>query len=134
MVVLRQAVLEELWRLAAAEPDVEITGFVAEGPTGAQRVQPMRNASPYPDRYYDWDAVQMMEEYVRMDARNESPILIYHSHPGGKPDPSETDMLGALNLGMHYGIVYKMDGFWQLSTWECIDMGILLHAPHEVAP
>ena len=141
MLILRDAVVKEMTEIAARHPQVEVTGFVAEGPTGEQRVQQMRNVSPYPDKYYDWDAVQMMEEYVRLDARNEQPILIYHSHPKGKPDPSETDMLGALHLGMHYGILYPNvtemysgPDRWELSTWECIDMGILLHAPHEVTP
>jgi proteasome lid subunit RPN8/RPN11 len=138
MLTLTKDAVINILRWAEQHADVEVTGFVAEGPAG-QRVQPMTNVASHPDRFYDWDPIEMMKRYGEMDGADERPVAIYHSHPSGRREPSETDMQGALNVGLHYVIAYPNylhhhdDGpVWRLSVWECIDMGILVESEYEV--
>lgn len=148
MLTIARHAVEKMKTCAARFPRIEVTGFVAVGPHG-QRVQPMQNVSPYPDKYYDWDPAEMLEQFNAMDRNGEEPLCFYHSHPSGKSDPSETDMIGALNVGMYYVILYPEtedfcpDGLcqpiatlsdWKMSVWECIEMGVLVSAEYEVAP
>lgn len=123
---------------AMDHPLVEVTGMVVEDASGAQRVQPMQNVAGDPTKYYAWDTTEMRQVFRRMDSLQERPVAIYHSHPGGKSDPSEADMQGALMQGMYYLIAYPdstlpvPEVVWRLSTWECIEPGILLESGYEV--
>lgn len=148
MLRLQQATVIEVLRWAQAHPTLEVCGFV--WCLGEQQVvNPLRNTHPDPTRYYSVDARELAEVYRVMDQRGGEPLAFYHSHPGGKPDPSEQDMLGAMNVGMHYLIVYPWEPqfskdqaafhgaegpIWRLSAWECIGMQILVEDQYEVIP
>lgn len=136
MLRLSADVVKEMLRWAGEYPTVEVTGMVIEhGGSGLQRVRPMQNIAKDPSKYYAWDIREMGQVFKSMDRTGEWPIAIYHSHPGGKPDPSETDMQGAVMEGMHYLILYPcrddMGGpdCWHVSAWECLEPGILVKAP-----
>jgi proteasome lid subunit RPN8/RPN11 len=145
MLELRKDAVVDILRWAERYPTIEVTGMVAAGPTW-QRVHPMSNIAREPTRYYEWSPAEMVQAYARMDVSDEQPIAFYHSHPSGKPDPSERDMEGALHVGMHYLIAYPWtredmvlpgepnQPVWRLSTWECIEQGILVEASYEVVP
>lgn len=154
MLRLQQATVATILRLAGEYPTIEVCGFVWAsgdwpGDGELQHVVPLRNTHPEPSRYYSVDAIEMTEAYRVMERAAGEPLAFYHSHPGGKPDPSEQDMLGALNTGMHYLIAYPWvpefakdqaafhgaEGpIWRLSAWECIGMQILVEDQYEVIP
>jgi len=127
---IQQGSWDHIIEWAMRFPHVEVCGMVAS--TG--RVIPMRNESAMPTSQYQWGVQEMREQFSEMDRRGEEPIAFYHSHPNGKPDPSEVDMVGALNAGMVYLIAYQGEAGWTLSAWLCLEPGILVGEPLDVVP
>jgi proteasome lid subunit RPN8/RPN11 len=131
MLSLQRATVAEILRWAAQHPDVEVCGLVWQSGR-RQVVYPLTNVHPDPARYYRTDVEEMRTAYELMDRELGTPIAYYHSHPGGKGEPSEEDMLGAFSPEMHYLIAYPRGGEWRLSTWECLEPQILVAAEVEV--
>jgi len=91
-------------------PD-EACGVVA-GPVGSDRPTrhiPMLNAARSPT-FYELDSTDLLRLYQDMDARDEEPVVIYHSHTATQAYPSPTDIDLAQEPGAHYVLV---------STREC---------------
>jgi [CysO sulfur-carrier protein]-S-L-cysteine hydrolase len=73
-------------------PD-EACGVVA-GPAGSDRpvrFVPMLNAARSPT-FYEFDSADLLRLYREMDARDEEPVIIYHSHTSTEAHPSRTDI------------------------------------------
>ena len=86
-------------------PD-EACGVVA-GPEGSDRPErfiPMVNAARSPT-FYEFDSVDLLQLYKDMDARDEEPVVIYHSHTATEAYPSRTDIGLASEPGAHYVLV-----------------------------
>ncbi len=91
-------------------PD-EACGIVA-GPEGSdrpERLVPMVNAAGSPT-FYEFDPTELLALYKEMWARDEEPVVIYHSHTATEAYPSRTDIGLANEPGAHYVLV---------STREC---------------
>jgi [CysO sulfur-carrier protein]-S-L-cysteine hydrolase len=91
-------------------PD-EACGVVA-GPDGSDRPErfvPMLNAARSPT-FYEFDSADLLRLYKEMDARDEVPVVIYHSHTATEAYPSRTDIGLAQEPEAHYVLV---------STREC---------------
>lgn len=86
-------------------PD-EACGVVA-GPVGTDRPErfiPMLNAARSPT-FYEFDSADLLALYKEMDANDEEPIVIYHSHTATEPYPSRTDIAYASEPNAHYVLV-----------------------------
>lgn len=86
-------------------PD-EACGVVA-GPAGSDRPErfvPMVNAAGSPT-FYEFDSSELLSLYQEMDARDEEPVVIYHSHTATEAYPSRTDINLAMEPGAHYVLV-----------------------------
>ena len=86
-------------------PD-EACGVVA-GPDGSDRPErfiPMLNAARSPT-FYEFDSAELLALYKEMDARDETPVVIYHSHTATEAYPSRTDISFANEPGAHYVLV-----------------------------
>jgi proteasome lid subunit RPN8/RPN11 len=86
-------------------PD-EACGVVA-GPAGSDRPErliEMVNAAGSPT-FYEFDSVDLLQLYKDMDARDEEPVVIYHSHTATEAYPSRTDIGLAGEPGAHYVLV-----------------------------
>lgn len=139
MLRLSEATVTALVRHASATPDREVCGLVWLS-EGLQHVRPLANVHSDPTRYYRTSTDELRSAFAEMGEG--APLAWYHSHPGGKPDPSETDMQGAFDTQMHYLILYPEDEelmaglgqvvgqarYWKLSAWECPEPGLLLAA------
>ena len=148
MITLNKSTIEQLMRWGQAHPEIEVVGMVWGKPDGSQKVVPLSNVHKEPSKYYATDVVELQQVFADM-AEDETLLAFYHSHPSGRHDPSEADMEGALNLGIHYLILYPeithlysgdksqsaiQHKKWCVSAWECIDMGILVGADVLEAP
>ena len=93
-------------------PD-EACGVVAgpEGSDRAERFIPMVNAAGSPT-FYEFDSSELLALYKDMDARDEEPVVVYHSHTATEAYPSRTDIGLASEPHAHYVLV---------STRECFD-------------
>jgi [CysO sulfur-carrier protein]-S-L-cysteine hydrolase len=86
-------------------PD-EACGVVA-GPAGsdrAERMVEMVNAAGSPT-FYEFDSLELLALYKDMDARDEEPVVIYHSHTATEAYPSRTDIGLASEPNAHYVLV-----------------------------
>ena len=86
-------------------PD-EACGVVA-GPVGSdrpERMVEMVNAAGSPT-FYEFDSLELLALYKDMDARDEEPVVIYHSHTATEAYPSRTDIGLASEPGAHYVLV-----------------------------
>ena len=86
-------------------PD-EACGVVAgpEGSDRAERFVPMVNAAGSPT-FYEFDSTELLHLYKDMDARDEEPVVVYHSHTATEAYPSRTDIGLASEPNAHYVLV-----------------------------
>jgi [CysO sulfur-carrier protein]-S-L-cysteine hydrolase len=86
-------------------PD-EACGVVA-GPVGSDtpvRFVPMLNAARSPT-FYEFDSADLLALYKEMDANDEEPVVVYHSHTATEAYPSRTDISLAQEPNAHYVLV-----------------------------
>ncbi len=103
---IRDAIVDHARR---DHPD-EACGVVA-GPEGTDRPTrfvPMLNAARSPT-FYEFDSSDLLQLYKEMDARDEAPVVIYHSHTATEAYPSRTDVSYASEPDAHYVLVSTRD-------------------------
>jgi proteasome lid subunit RPN8/RPN11 len=86
-------------------PD-EACGIVAgpEGSDRAERLVEMVNAAGSPT-FYEFDSTELLALYKEMWARDEEPVVVYHSHTATEAYPSRTDIGLASEPNAHYVLV-----------------------------
>ena len=107
-------------------PD-EACGVVA-GPEGSDRPErfvPMVNAASSPT-FYEFDSTELLKLYRDMDARDEEPVVVYHSHTATEAYPSRTDTGLAMEPNAHYVVVStrehgNSDGPVEFRSYRIVD-------------
>jgi [CysO sulfur-carrier protein]-S-L-cysteine hydrolase len=107
-------------------PD-EACGVVAgpEGTDRAERYIPMVNAAGSPT-FYEFDSSELLALYKDMDARDEEPVVVYHSHTATEAYPSRTDISLASEPNAHYVLVStrehgNSDGPVEFRSYRIVD-------------
>jgi len=111
VLVIDEATRDAIVAHARQDHPDEACGVVA-GPIGSERPArfiPMVNAARSPT-FYEFDSADLLALYRDMDARDEEPVVIYHSHTATEAYPSRTDISYASEPNAHYVLV---------STAEC---------------
>jgi [CysO sulfur-carrier protein]-S-L-cysteine hydrolase len=106
VLVIRADLVEEIVAHARRDHPDEACGVIA-GPAGSDRPErfiPMLNAARSPT-FYEFDSGDLLRLYRDMDARDEDPVVIYHSHTATEAYPSRTDISYASEPGAHYVLV-----------------------------
>jgi proteasome lid subunit RPN8/RPN11 len=113
-------------------PD-EACGVVA-GPEGTDRPArfvPMLNAARSPT-FYEFDSADLLQLYKEMDANDEEPVVVYHSHTATAAYPSRTDIAYASEPGAHYVLVStRADDETEFRSYRIVD-GAVTEEPVEV--
>ena len=112
-------------------PD-EACGVIA-GPEGSDRPErfiPMLNAARSPT-FYEFDSADLLKLYREMDANDEVPVVIYHSHTATEAYPSRTDVSYASEPGAHYVLVSTRDETDEFRSYRIVD-GEITEEPVEV--
>jgi proteasome lid subunit RPN8/RPN11 len=113
-------------------PD-EACGVVA-GPVGSDRPErliEMVNAERSPT-FYRFDAAEQLRVWRAMDAADEEPVVIYHSHTATAAYPSRTDISYASQPDAHYVLVSTRDpDIYELRSYRIVD-GEVTEEPVEV--
>lgn len=110
----------------ADHPD-EACGVIA-GPADSDRPErfiPMINAARSPT-FYEFDSHDLLALYRDLDARNEDPVVIYHSHTATEAYPSRTDISYASEPFAHYVLISTRetgteDGPYELRSFRIVD-------------
>ncbi len=115
MLRLDQATYDAIVAHAKRDHPDEACGIVAgaEGSDLPSRHVPMVNAAGSPT-FYEFDSTELLALYKDMDARDEEPVVVYHSHTATEAYPSRTDIGLASEPNAHYVLV---------STRDCFDEG-----------
>jgi proteasome lid subunit RPN8/RPN11 len=103
---LDQAIYDAIVAHARRDHPDEACGLVA-GPAGSDRpvrFVPMMNAERSPT-FYRFDPAEQLAVYKEMDANDEEPVVIYHSHTATEAYPSRTDIALAGEPNAHYVLV-----------------------------
>jgi proteasome lid subunit RPN8/RPN11 len=113
-------------------PD-EACGIVA-GPEGSDRATrhvAMVNAAGSPT-FYEFDATDLLRLYQEMDAKDEEPVVIYHSHTATEAYPSRTDISYASEPDAHYVLVSTRDpDDHELRSYRILD-GVVTEEPVKI--
>jgi proteasome lid subunit RPN8/RPN11 len=116
----------------ADHPD-EACGVVA-GPIGTDRPArfiPMINAARSPT-FYEFDSGDLLRLYREMDANDEEPVVIYHSHTATEAYPSRTDISYASEPNAHYVLVStREEDTVEFRSYRIVD-GVVTEEPVEV--
>ncbi|HET6654479.1 MAG TPA: M67 family metallopeptidase [Nocardioides sp.] len=106
MLRIDQDIYDAIVAHARKDHPVEACGVVTgpEGSDRAERFVPMINAAGSPT-FYEFDSHDLLGLYKEMDARDEEPVVIYHSHTDTEAYPSRTDIGLAMEPNAHYVLV-----------------------------
>jgi proteasome lid subunit RPN8/RPN11 len=107
---IRRDLVDEIVAHARRDHPDEACGVIA-GPEGSDRPErfiPMLNAARSPT-FYEFDSGDLLRLYREMDAGDEVPVVIYHSHTATEAYPSRTDVSYASEPDAHYVLVSTRD-------------------------
>ena len=127
MLTIRQDLVDAMVAHARADHPDEACGVIA-GPEGSDRPErfiPMVNAARSPT-FYEFDSGDLLRLYRDLDARDEVPVVIYHSHTATEAYPSRTDIAYASEPFAHYVLVSTReagtaDGPFELRSYRIVD-------------
>jgi proteasome lid subunit RPN8/RPN11 len=124
-----------LWEHAEREHPIEACGVIA-GPSSDRT--PTRHIlmdnSAYSPTFYEFDSKALLHLHQELDDRDESPIIIYHSHTSTEAYPSRTDIAYAGEPEAHYVLLSTREGIpsrSELRSFRIID-GIVTEEPVEI--
>ena len=106
MLTIKQSLVDAIVAHARADHPDEACGVIA-GPAGSDRPErfiPMINAARSPT-FYEFESSDLLKLYREMDANDEDPVVIYHSHTATEAYPSRTDVSYASEPFAHYVLV-----------------------------
>ena len=106
MLQISQDLVDKLLAHARADHPDEACGVIA-GSAGSDiptRFIPMVNAARSPT-FYEFDSADLLKLYRDLDANEEDPVVIYHSHTSTQAYPSRTDIAYAAEPSAHYVLV-----------------------------
>lgn len=110
MLQIRRDLVDAIVAHARQDHPDEACGVIA-GPEGSDRPErfvPMLNAARSPT-FYEFDSLDLLKLYREMDANDEVPVVIYHSHTATEAYPSRTDISYASEPDAHYVLVSTRD-------------------------
>jgi proteasome lid subunit RPN8/RPN11 len=127
MLQISQTLIDQMVAHARQDHPDEACGVIA-GPANSGRPErfiPMVNAARSPT-FYEFDSADLLRLYKEMDARNEDPVVIYHSHTATEAYPSRTDISYASEPFAHYVLISTRetgteDGPYELRSFRIVD-------------
>ena len=130
---IRRALVDAMVSHARRDHPDEACGVIA-GPAGTERPErfvEMMNAERSPT-FYRFDSLEQLKVWREMDAADEEPVVIYHSHTATEAYPSRTDISYASEPGAHYVLVSTRDADSpELRSYRIVD-GEVTEEPVEV--
>ena len=139
MLTIAQEIRDAIVAHAKRDHPDEACGVVAgpEGSDRAERFVPMVNAAGSPT-FYEFDSTELLALYKDMDARDEEPVVIYHSHTATEAYPSRTDIGLASEPNAHYVLVStrahgNSDGPVEFRSYRIID-GVVTEEQVTIVP
>lgn len=110
MLTLPEAMRDAITRQACDEHPLECCGIIAAqlGSTCPSRLVPMRNSAKAED-FFAFEPLEQLRAWREMDAQQEFPLVLYHSHTASRPYPSATDIEYAAAFPEVYHLIVSTD-------------------------
>ncbi|MGH3948289.1 MAG: Mov34/MPN/PAD-1 family protein [Pseudonocardiaceae bacterium] len=110
MLQIRRDLVDAIVAHAREDHPDEACGVIAgrDGSDRPERFIPMLNAARSPT-FYEFGSLDLLKLYREMDANDEVPVVIYHSHTATEAYPSRTDISYASEPDAHYVLVSTRD-------------------------
>ena len=139
VLIIDQATYDAIVAHAKRDHPDEACGVVA-GPEGSDRPErfiEMVNAAGSPT-FYEFDSTDLFQLYKEMEARDEEPVVVYHSHTATEAYPSRTDIGLASEPNAHYVLVSTRehgnnDGPVEFRSYSIID-GVVTEEDVTITP
>ncbi|MFI7675589.1 Mov34/MPN/PAD-1 family protein [Actinophytocola sp. NPDC049390] len=122
MLRIRRDLVDAIIAHARRDHPDEACGVIA-GPDGSDRPErfiPMLNAARSPT-FYEFDSADLLKLYREMDANDEVPVVIYHSHTATEAYPSRTDVSYASEPYAHYVLVSTRDEVDEFRSFRIVE-------------
>ncbi|RZS34076.1 proteasome lid subunit RPN8/RPN11 [Herbihabitans rhizosphaerae] len=133
MLQIRRDLVDAMVAHARRDHPDEACGVIA-GPDESDRPErfiPMLNAARSPT-FYEFDSADLLKLYRELDANDEVPVVIYHSHTATEAYPSRTDVAYASEPFAHYVLISTRDPeTHELRSFRIVD-GEVTEEPVEV--
>jgi proteasome lid subunit RPN8/RPN11 len=130
MLVIRADLVDAMVAHARADHPDEACGVLA-GPDGSDRPErhiAMLNAERSPT-FYRFDSGEQLTVWRAMEAADEAPVVIYHSHTATEAYPSRTDISYAAEPDAHYVLISTRDpASHELRSYRIVD-GVVTEEP-----
>ena len=127
MLTIAQETYDAIVAHAKRDHPDEACGIVAgpEGSDRAERLVEMVNAAGSPT-FYEFDSTELLALYKDLWARDEEPVVVYHSHTATEAYPSRTDIGLASEPNAHYVLVStrehgNSDGPVEFRSYRIVD-------------
>ena len=138
MLKISQELVDAIVAHARADHPDEACGIIA-GPAGSDaptRFVPMINAARSPT-FYEFDSADLLKLYRELDANDEDPVVIYHSHTATQAYPSRTDVSYASEPFAHYVLVSTREtgtepGPYEFRSYRIVD-GVITEEEIEIS-
>jgi [CysO sulfur-carrier protein]-S-L-cysteine hydrolase len=130
---IRRELVDEIVAHARRDHPDEACGVIAgpEGSDNPERYIPMLNAARSPT-FYEFDSGDLLRLYRDMDAKDEVPVVVYHSHTATDAYPSRTDVSYASEPDAHYVLVSTKDpDSHEFRSYRIVD-GVITEEPVKV--
>jgi proteasome lid subunit RPN8/RPN11 len=127
MLTISQDLVDALVAHARADHPDEACGVIA-GAAGSDiptRHIPMINAARS-TTFYEFESSDLLKLYRELDANDEDPVVIYHSHTATEAYPSRTDISYASEPFAHYVLIStretgNADGPYDFRSFRIVD-------------
>jgi proteasome lid subunit RPN8/RPN11 len=127
MLSISQELVDALVAHARADHPDEACGVIA-GAAGSDtptRHIPMINAARS-TTFYEFESSDLLRLYRELDANDEDPVVIYHSHTATEAYPSRTDISYASEPFAHYVLISTRetgneDGPYEFRSFRIVD-------------
>jgi proteasome lid subunit RPN8/RPN11 len=133
VLVIRRDLVDAMVAHARRDHPDEACGVIA-GPAGSDRPErfiEMENAERSPT-FYRFDAGEQLKVWREMDANDEVPVVVYHSHTATEAYPSRTDISFAGEPEAHYVLVSTRDPIeHELRSYRIVD-GVVTEEPVKI--
>ncbi len=115
---------QEHWRRILEDVEnqapLEACGLLAGKNGRVEKVYPIANVLASAVRFR-MAPEEQLQAFLDIEALNLDLLAIYHSHPGGPPWPSPTDLAEFAYPGVLYLICYRRAGRWTCSCFSILE-------------
>ena len=131
--MIRRDLVDAIVAHARRDHPDEACGVIA-GPEGSDRPErfiPMLNAARSPT-FYEFESGDLLKLYREMDANDEVPVVVYHSHTATEAYPSRTDVSYASEPDAHYVLVSTREpAEHEFRSYRIVD-GVVTEEPVQI--